>query len=207
MTQSIIPPEIDGKYMALFQEVSHLHRKWGIFCQLYASGDDVIALLNNAAAGFFRVCQDLLADDVILTISRLTDPKQTFRKDNLSLEQLVHSIDAGKYPKLRDEIEQLYAELKDKCNFTKDHRDKRIAHNDLSTKLQAKVTPLPSPTKRDVEDALGSIRNVMNAVPKYFHNADIATVNYIRLVTSPGDGTKIISRLREAEAFWGQRRE
>lgn len=206
MTQSVIPPEIEEKYMALFQEVSHLHRKWGIFRQLYASGNDIVDLLNDSAAGFFRVCEDLLADDVILTISRLTDPKQTLRKDNLTLEQLVHSIDAVKYPKLKGEIERLYAESKDKCRFTKDHRNKRIAHNDLSTMLQTKVNPLPSPTERDVEVALESIRNVMNSVHRFFHNMETATVNYSLLVSLPGDGTKMVSRLREAEAFRNQSR-
>jgi hypothetical protein len=205
MIQSLIPLELSEKYMVLVQEVCHLHRKWGVFRQLYASGDDVIDLLNTSAPGFFRVYQDLLANDVILTISRLIDPKRTLGKDNLTLEQLVHSIDGGKYPKLRAEIEQLYAESKDKCRFTKDHRNKRIAHNDLTTSLQ--VNPLPSPTETNIEEALESIRNVMNAVLRYFHNMDIATVNYSHLVTTPGDGTKMISRLREAEAFRNQRQE
>jgi hypothetical protein len=150
------------------------------------------------------VCEELLADDVILTISRLTDPKRTLGKDNLTLEQLVNSVDGVKYPKLRAEIEQLYTESKDKCRFTKDHRNKRIAHNDLNTSLQ--VNSLPSPTETNIEEALEAIRSLMNAVLRYFHNMDIATVNYLHLVTTPGDGTKMISLLREAEAFRNQRR-
>jgi hypothetical protein len=207
MVQGAIPPEINEKYMALFQEVSYLHETWGIFRQLYASGDDTVDLLNDSAPGFFRLCQWLLADDIILSISRLNDPRRTLGKDNLTLEQLVHSIDAGKHPALRKEMEKLYAEAKDKCKFAKDHRNKRIAHNDLHLKLQGKVRPLPSPTETNIEDALESIRNVMNAVSRYFHNSEIATVNYYHLVTRLGDGTKIISRLREAEAFRNQRPE
>jgi hypothetical protein len=148
-----------------------------------------------------------LEDDIILTISRLNDPKRTLGKDNLTLEQLVHSIDAVKYPQLKKEMERLHAEAKDKCKFAKNHRNKRIAHNDLQLKLHGKVNPLPSPTETNIEEALESIRNVMNAVPRYFHNMKTTTVNYHHLITRHGDGTKIISRLREAEAFRKQRGE
>lgn len=206
MTQKKIPPEIDEIYMELFNQVSHLHAKWGIFCQLYASGSEVVDLLNSSAVGFFRVCQDVLAYDILLTISRLTDPKQTRLgknvRDNLSLERLVSSIDSVKYPKLKDEIEQLLTVSKIKCGFVKDLRNKLIAHNDLTTKLQAKVNPLPMPTKQNIEDALESIRNVMNAVPGYFENA---TVTY-QLASMPSDGNTLIARLRHAKMYREQLR-
>jgi hypothetical protein len=107
----------------------------GIFCQLYASGENIIELLNTAAPGFFRICEDLLADDVLLSMSRLRDPKQTFGKDNLTLERLVHSIDATRYPQLRLDVERLLSDVRAKSAFVKAQRDTRIAHADLSTKF------------------------------------------------------------------------
>jgi hypothetical protein len=207
MTQKKIPSEIDEIYIALFHQVSHLHAKWGIFCQLYASGIEVVNLLNSSAAGFFRVCQDVLAYDILLTISRLIDPKQTRLgknsvKDNLSLERLVSSIDGAKFPKLKDEIEQLLTESKNKCGFVKDLRNKLIAHNDLSTKLKSEVNPLPMPTKQNIEDALESIRDVMNAVPSYFENTTVA----YQLASMPSDGNTLIARLRHAKMYREQLR-
>ena len=83
-----------------------------------------------------------MADDILLSISRLVDPKQTFGKDNLTLEQLVHSIDSTKYSQLRRDIEQRLSHARDRCAFAKDQRNKRIAHSDLFTKLQVKTLPL-----------------------------------------------------------------
>jgi len=206
MTQKKIPPQIDEIYMALFHQVSHLHAKWEIFCQLYASSSEVVDLLNSSAAGFFRVCQDVLAYDVFLTISRLTDPKQTRLgknvRDNLSLERLVSSIDSVKFPKLSGEIKQLLAKSKNKCGFVKELRNKLIAHNDLPTNLQAKVNPLPMPTKQNIEDALESIRNVMNAVPSYFENSTVA----YQLASMPSGGNTLITRLRHAKMYREQLR-
>jgi hypothetical protein len=128
MTTKNIPAEINEIYMPLFHQVAHLHTKWGIFCQLYASGKDLVKLLNWSSGSFFRVCQDVLAYDILLEISRLTDPKQTGKgkiaRDNLTLERLSSSIDELKFPKLKDEIERLLPEAKDKCNFARVLRNK-----------------------------------------------------------------------------------
>ncbi len=58
-----IPSDIRDKYKSLCNDLIHLHRKWGIFRQLFVSGEHVVELLNSVAPGFFRVCEDLLADD------------------------------------------------------------------------------------------------------------------------------------------------
>jgi hypothetical protein len=201
MMEDVVPPEIREKYKSLRNDVCHLHRKWGIFRQLYVSGENVVELLNIVAPGFFGVCKELLADDVLLSIGRLADPKQTFKADNLSLEQLVFSIDE-KYPDLISELEQLLSITRDKCAFAREQRNKRVAHTDLSTRLEAK--PLSSPTTTNVEAALESIRDVMNAIEKYFHepiycnDVNIAFVDYSKVLNV--DGTHLITWLRKAEA-------
>ena len=198
----LIPLEIREKYEPLFHDICHLHRKWGIFRQIFVSGENVVELLNGVAPGFFRVCKDLLADDILLSISRLADPKQTFKSDNLSLEQLIYSVDARQYPDLMRETEQLFRVARDKCAFAREQRNKRIAHNDLLTKLQAET--LSSPTTTNVEAALETIRALMNAIEKYFHepvycnDVNIAFVDYSRVLNV--DGTQLITWLREAEA-------
>src|SRR5437870_3931153 len=67
----LIPAEIRRAYDSLAWDVCQLHRKWGIFCRLFASGESVVELLNRSAAGFFRTFEDLLTDDILLSISRL----------------------------------------------------------------------------------------------------------------------------------------
>lgn len=200
--EDVIPQEIREKYKSLRNDVCHLHRKWGIFRQLFVSGENVVELLNCVAPGFFSVCKDLLADDVLLSISRLTDPKQSFKSDNLSLEKLICSIDPRKYADLVGELERLFTVTRDKCAFAREQRNKRIAHTDLSTKLDA--IPLSSPTTTNVEAALEAIRAIMNTIEKHFHepiycnDVNIAFVDYSRVLNV--DGTQLITWLREAEA-------
>lgn len=198
MIQSSIPSDLDEVYMALFQEVSHLHRKWGVFRQLYVSGQDIVDLINDASRDFFGIIQHLLAHDIVLTIARLTDPKQSAGRDNLCLEQLIYSIEPAQHAQLRRDIDQIYSRSKAQFSFAKTYRNKLIAHYDFATKL-SRVPEPPSPTTTDIEDGLKGIRDVMNAVPQYFVGLDIATVNYYDLVTHPGDENRLIARLRTAK--------
>jgi hypothetical protein len=184
--------------MALFQEVSHLHRKWGVFRHLYVSGEEIVDLISEAGRDFFGITQTLLAHDVVLTIARLIDPKQSAGRDNLCLEQLIHFIDAARHGQLRQNIEQIYSGARPKFSFAKIYRNKLIAHYDLAAKLARVPEPSP-PSTTDIEDGLEGIRNVMNAVPQYFVGLDIATVNYYDLVTRPGGENRLIACLRAAK--------
>ena len=95
------------------------------------------------------------------------------------------------------------AKAKDKCSFARDLRNKRIAHNDLSTKLQVKPDLLPTVTRKKIEDALESICNVMNAVAGYFEDSTVA----YELAILPDDGNTLIARLRDAKIYRKQLRE
>ena len=119
MTQNtqVLPNEIGEVHEELFQDICWLHAKWKVFRQLYSKTPETVELLNKSAPSFFRLSEDMLVDDVLLTISCLTDPKQTFKRENLTLERLASCIDETKYPVLKAEIEQLLPEAKDKCGM------------------------------------------------------------------------------------------
>jgi hypothetical protein len=204
MPMGSIPSDIDEIYTPLFHQVSHLHAKWEIFCQLYASGNEIIELLNFSSGGFFRVCQDVMAYDTLLNITRLTDPKQTRMgknvRENLTLERLASSIDGGQFPKLKDDIERLLADSMNKCDFARELRNKLIAHNDLSTNLHHRAALISTATKRNIEDALESIRHVMNSVSSYFNGGIVV----YQVASMNSDGNTLIVRLRQAKLYCEQ---
>jgi len=198
----VFPSEIRQPYAELSRDTIYLHHKWKIISELYVSGETVIELLNGTAPGFFRICKDVLVDDLFLSIQRLTDPKFTGNKENLTLEYLTDCIDSSKYSQLRIEVEQLLADCSNKCTFAREHSNKRIAHSDLQTRLQ--VTSLSSPTTTHVEDALQSIRSLMNAIEKHFYqpiycdDVNISYVDYANVVTV--DAFRLLNCLLEWDA-------
>jgi hypothetical protein len=196
-----IPTELNDLYEALKLDVSRLYAKWNVFKQLYATTKETVELLNDSAQGFFRICQDVLLDDILLTISRLNDPYQTSGKDNLSMERLAAYVDRTKYPNLRADIDTLLIEARDKCGFARELRNRRIAHSDLSTRLEAEANPLPVVYKQQIDDALSVLQSVLNKMELYFEDN---TVLYEQTMVR-GDGEALVARLRDAKAYRGQR--
>jgi hypothetical protein len=195
--------EVMEVYEPLYQEVCWLHAKWKIFRQLYAAGTENVNLMNASAPTFFRMFQNVSMNDILLTISRLTDPERTFRTDNLSLEQLVRRVDAVAHPGLSAELLQILAVAINECSFARTVRHKRIAHNDLLLKIKANVEPLPRVNVEKIEAAIGAIRRVMNRIEEYFQNIPV-TYEAIALMD---DGDGVLSRLREARQYRQHRRD
>ena len=189
-------------YGALHDDLAELHARWTVFSQLYATNEARVELLNASAPRFFRLCQDVFINDIMITISRLTDPRQTFGKDNLSMERLVALVDKPKHPDLKGEVERLLTEAKSKCRFARELRNRRLAHSDLFTRLQGPTGSLPDATKRQVEEALATLRAIMNAVEVYFEDN---TVLYEQVLMT-GDGDNLICRLHDARTYREQKR-
>ena len=80
-------------YSALCNEVTWVHAKWMQFRILFADSPERIDLLNQVAGFFFRMIQDVLWEDVILHLARLTDPPQSGPgKHNLTLKRRPDAI-------------------------------------------------------------------------------------------------------------------
>ena len=163
-----MPADLAKIHEALWQEITWLHAMWNAFHELYATSESNVELLNQSAPGFFSMCRYVLLRDILLGISRVTDPAQTGKKDNLSLERLANHIDQSTHSQLKAEIEQDLAVAKDRCSFARESRNRVIAHNGLLAILHGPANPLPEITKQKIEEALQIICEIMNKVKRYF---------------------------------------
>jgi hypothetical protein len=59
---------------AFRNELIVLHAKWQQYRKLYGTSDERIGLLNSSAGFFFGLVHDVMWDDIVLHIARLTDP-------------------------------------------------------------------------------------------------------------------------------------
>jgi hypothetical protein len=146
MTQ--IPAAVDEVFRELKTELTWLYGRWIIYRQLYAHSKRRIDLLNESASAFFYVIRDALADEIQVTISRLTDPAKTGRHDNLTFEQLQLRVDGCGGQALATTLRPLLTQLRDKCSAIRAHRNKRLAHLDLGTALKNTPDPLPGVSRK-----------------------------------------------------------
>jgi len=185
-------PTLGPLYHALHNQVAWIHAKWLEYRKLYAKSEERIEFLNRTARFFFGIIQTTIWDDILLHISRLTDPPKRGKFENLTLLRLP---DAVTDKKLADDLRVLIDECLDRCQFARDWRDKRIAHNDYFLALDSKATPLPGVSRQHIADVLASFSKIINRVYEaYVPDTEIGFDHFI----APGDAESLVCHLNLA---------
>jgi hypothetical protein len=199
-----IPPEIVPSWEFNWHQVVDAHTQWTLLEQLFGKSNKRMELLAGDASNFFAVVQRTFLLDIQLTLSKLGDAAKTGRFDNMTLA------------KLADEIEQLYpkplvestdwflgqlairmAEFSRSSCKVRERRNKFLAHLDYSVALGTHPVTLETPTRKEIEEALDSLRSVMREVERFFEEAATA---YGHVVTIH-DGDDLVDLLKRAARY------
>lgn len=176
----------------LHRRLIDLHIIWQQYRQLFGTDSDTVALLNRTAGLLFKVMQDQLWDSVLLAISRMTDPAEMGKKKNLTIHSLVDLIpDIA----LRGEIELLCAATVAEAEFAREHRNKRIAHQDHNYAYDPAANPLNPISRERVEAMLKALRAVLNRLNSHYMDT---TVMYEDFIDESG-ARVLIHKLRKLE--------
>lgn len=163
-------PVLGAQFAELWQEVAYLHSKWLEYVELYGSKPSRIDLLNQAAPAFFRIVQDVLWEDMLLHLARLTDPiRSGAGKENLTVRNLPALISD---PATKRTVAELVEQLMCKTQFCRDLRNQHIAHRDLHLATREPSVPLSSGSRKQLSEALRDLTSILNAVQSHFENSE-----------------------------------
>jgi hypothetical protein len=162
--------KLGPQYHALQQELIYLHRKWMEYVALFGTKPTRIQLLNATASVFFRTVQDVLWDDMLLHIARLTDPSVTGKFYNLTLQNLPELIADEQ---LKAKVAPLVKSALDQSAFCRDWRNRLVAHRDLDTAINGAADQISGGSRDQVNKLLQTMDDVLNAVE--FHFLDTQT--------------------------------
>lgn len=184
--------ELGANFFGLYRKLVELHIVWQQYRQLFGTDDETVRLLNRTAGLFFKVVQDELWDSVLLGVSRMTDPPDTGRNKNLTVLSLPPLIEDDV---LRSEVEKLCETALTQTKFAREHRNKRIAHQDHDYLTDLSSNPLNGVSRALVEDMLESLRNVLNRLELHFRDS---TVMYQDFIDESG-ARMLVTRIRRME--------
>jgi hypothetical protein len=188
-------------FAALWQETVRLHLIWGEFVELYGSKSSRIELLNHTAPRFFRTVQDLLWQETLLYIARLTDPPDSGKnKPNLTLQNLPLLVD---HEATKQSVIAALKTLIADTTFCRDWRNRYIAHRDLILATDKSATSLESATKNQIDGALDSIGGILNLVQSHYANAQ----THFEIGYGPGGAISVLYVLGDGYRAQAQREE
>jgi hypothetical protein len=194
--------ELGELQFLLWHDVTGLHLKWAEYRELFATKASRIDLMNETAPRFFGRLAELLWTDVLLHLSRLTDPAVTVGKRNLTL--LCYPPLVARMP-IRDAISAALDRVDSSTRFARDWRDRRLAHRDFDHAQDPTARPLKPGSGASVEGALKAIRDLMQIPESHFRDTHVA---YDHVVRASGGAWDLLYHLDNGlEAVCTQRAE
>jgi len=203
MSTGVLPQELLPLYDSLNHELIWVHAKWQVYRQIFASSQEDFDLLNRSAPFFFRVLQQTLFEDVLVSICRLTDPAHTGEKQNRSLAQLLERLEPVAPAPLFADLSAGLVEIGRGSAAFREWRNRRIAHSDLSTALQVTEDVLPGISRADIETVLSGMRDFMNAVSALYFDSETAYDHFIAV----SGGDVLLRMLHKADESAREERE
>ena len=180
-------------YERLKAEVCLVAAKYRIYDQLY-NGILSKAVVMKAAPSFFRIYQQQAADDIILSINRITD-QPDFRsnsKECLSIIQLQRKLPVDNYPALYPKFETLIKRLVGLSCKLRKWRNRRISHSDVRILLGNES--LPPLNVGNIEKCIDTLIMCMRHIDTVFQLGDSSYKDmYLR-----GDGSTIVKMIIDA---------
>jgi hypothetical protein len=156
--------ELGTAYHLLWNLYAQLHDRWHYYRALYCNSQADIDVMNRTAPRLFKNIHDVLWESVLLDLAKFCDPIPVRYRRPLSLVSLESLIPNGHIGTLRSCVSEMVA----KTEFARDWRNRHIAHWDYAHALDHEIKPLQNASPFAVEEALGAIVRVLEAIESHF---------------------------------------
>lgn len=157
--------ELGTLFFTIQKELLITTKKWEEYKDLFSTKGSRIDLMKKSAPLFFTLYEDSLVNDVLQSISRITDPPHLERKyKNASLGMILSLIKEKElYRKVAVDINSLNELVKSVRHL----RDKKISHIDYETLLNQQNVTVNVDSK-NIEDSLQKAHDIFNTIEDYF---------------------------------------
>src|ERR1019366_14516 len=112
-------------FKSLECELDWLQAKWSEYQEVFGGGPRRREVLNTVASNFFYLLEQLLFQDAMLQLCRLTDrarsPVKGGPAENLTVQMLAEAIAD---PTLKAAVASAAGQAREKCEFARQWRDK-----------------------------------------------------------------------------------
>lgn len=192
-------PAFEATFEAIDKSVQQVFVRWKIYGQLFDSGEENVEILNSSGSYVFFLLQRLLLDDMILALSRLSDPPATAGRENASIRYLVQ-VAPTLSPKVAPEVNVSLVEFETHVANVRIHRNKAVAHADLQHAVGK--APLPDISYSELEGAMNALTNLMLRLGSpAIHRVG----GYEPIIAFGTDGNTLLAKLRKASAAEAER--
>jgi hypothetical protein len=161
------PPGVREQFEDLTNQVINLYQKWRFYLDLF-DNKDAEEVINDRLSGSFRIIEESVRHDLIITLYRLADVAETHggRRTNLTLRSLLDQVRGHAFEEFVADCERQLDALDTHLAPLRERRNRTVGHNDRETALGTRtVLPL---SRAHIEDSAAAIAEFMNRVAMHF---------------------------------------
>ena len=147
------PENLKSDYDLVSKDLVYAHAHWTLFKELF--NPNTAEVMSAVTAMGWTMIHDAIVDSVILSLTRLLDPPQSGKQDNLTIPRLIRMSD----PAMQSGLDTKCKQAKNLTEDLKAHRHKRIAHSDYGHKTE--VQRLPQLTHEKIGKAFEAVDDLM----------------------------------------------
>jgi hypothetical protein len=189
------PESFDAARGRLLNELVLLHDAWDQYMILGASPQNA-AVLNKCASWFFGLVQRTVLREVLLGLSRVTDPMGKGKRLNLVLDTLLHDPALESRPDVHSAITEAIATAKKTVAPMRIHRHKYIAHLDHAVALGDTSELVKGVTTEGITAAIRAVEE-----PYRIHSLRVRGIDPSFEVASLGDATALLKVLENSDRW------
>jgi hypothetical protein len=182
-----------------------LYLKWSFFKTLYCTSDTSVQLLDEVTSSFFRICAEVMRDDIILSICALTDPAsarvQGMNRYNLTvvyLKTLIPKSDS----ELTQRVDEILHKAKKYWRAFRQHRNRRVGHYDFETTIKKSGSIVPNLEIEETDAALKFIADVLNTIQRYYKGSETTYDGGIIVTDGAKELLEFIQRKNDLEKYF-----
>lgn len=180
----------------LWDDLVMLHDQWDQYIDLFGTDPERVKVLNRHARWFFYTVQRSLVRELMLGLSRLTDPPVQGDKTNLVLEGLLEDPALVANPHLAGTLATRISQVRAKAAPVRAHRNKYIAHRDHAVALGRDEELLPRVTR----GLLGELVEEMCAI-FHDHGSELHGTSYVFELSALGTTSSLMDSLDSADKW------
>lgn len=161
-------PELGKIFYSIRNDLILLTDKWNEFETLYTIKTRV-KLFNHVAPFFSFLVQNIMWENLILSIARLIDPKESTWRKTISFQTIPEYIVDGN---LKNKINLRIQNLIEIGRFSKDWRNRKIAHKEFDLIINdEKAKPLETIKINSIKEFLAEFHTFLNEIDSHYLNS------------------------------------
>lgn len=173
-------------FNALKNQIIWLDVKWKEYKILFESTDS-IAILEATAPFYFYLTHQMMLDDILLHLQKITSPVGG-EFPYLSIRRLPKLL----RKRFSISLQSLVDDAVTKASFSKDRRDRYIAHYSLDLVVNSTARPLEAIRSEDVEEAISALKKLVT----FIYNEVLGTGIFLDVIYPLENANALLRRLK-----------